>query len=63
MSRESEMRPYDDGVKRLQHRLAGTIALEYASFAVDGSRPDLAMVVYNPATTSDANKILRLMND
>jgi len=57
------MRPYDDGVKRLQHRLAGTIALEYASFAVDGSRPDLAMVVYNPATTSDANKILRLMND
>lgn len=34
----------------------GPIAFEYSSFAVDG-RPDLGMVVYNPATSADADLI------
>ena len=39
--------------KQLRHPLAGLIALEYSAFAVDG-RPDLDMVIYNPATPEDA---------
>jgi hypothetical protein len=37
----------------------GPIALEYSAFAVDG-RPDLSMVVYNPATREDADLIRSL---
>jgi hypothetical protein len=37
----------------------GPIAFEYSAFAVDG-RPDLSMVVYNPATPADAEKISSL---
>ena len=45
-----------EGVKHLRHPEIGPIALEFSSFAVDG-RPDLAMIVYNPATTADAERI------
>jgi hypothetical protein len=34
--------------------------LEYSAFAVDG-RPDLSMVVYNPATRADADLIRSLV--
>jgi hypothetical protein len=34
----------------------GPLAFEFSTFAVDG-RTDLAMVVYNPATPEDAEKI------
>ena len=34
--------------------------MEYSAFAVDG-RPDLAMVVYNPATPEDAERIRALI--
>jgi hypothetical protein len=36
------------------------IAFEYSAFAVDG-RPDLSMVVYNPATATDGDKIASLV--
>jgi hypothetical protein len=36
--------------------ILGPIAFEYSAFAVDG-RPDLSMVVYNPLTPADAEKI------
>jgi len=36
------------------------IALEYSAFAVDG-RPDLGMVIYNPATPADAKRISSLI--
>jgi len=36
------------------------IALEYSTFAVDG-RPDLSLVIYNPATPADAEKIRSLV--
>src|SRR5271167_1172420 len=50
---------HGDGVKHLRHPVLGPIAFEYSAFAVDG-RPDLNMVVYNPATSADAEKIRSL---
>jgi hypothetical protein len=34
--------------------------MEYSAFAVDG-RPDLGMIVYNPVTRSDADRIRSLV--
>jgi len=51
---------YGEGTKQLNHPVAGWLALEYSSFAVD-SRPDLSMVVYNPATPDDASRITALV--
>ena len=48
------------GVKHIRHPIAGPIAFEHSTFAVDG-RPDLGMVVYNPATPADAERIGSLM--
>jgi len=45
-----------DGLKKLHHREIGPIELEFSTFAVDG-RTDLAMVVYNPATSATAERI------
>lgn len=47
-------------VKKLRHPLAGKLSLEYSSFAVQG-RPDLEMVVYNPATPEDALRVRELI--
>jgi hypothetical protein len=44
------------GSRDVRHPLAGLIALEYSPFAVDG-RPDLSMVIYNPAMPADADRI------
>jgi transcriptional regulator with XRE-family HTH domain len=43
-------------VKHINHPALGDFAFEYSAFAVDG-RPDLTMVVYNPASEEDAGKI------
>ena len=43
--------------KLIQHPKFGKLQLDYSSFAVEG-RPDLIMVVYNPATPADL-KIIR----
>ena len=48
------------GRQALRHPVLGPIALEYSAFAVDG-RPDLGMVVYNPATRADADRIRSLI--
>ncbi|BAT18435.1 helix-turn-helix transcriptional regulator [Asaia bogorensis] len=49
-----------EGTKRLQHPAVGLIELEYSGFAVDG-RPDLGLIIYNPATEGDLERIQRLM--
>ncbi|WP_407156983.1 helix-turn-helix transcriptional regulator [Bradyrhizobium sp. STM 3557] len=49
-----------DGTKVLHHPVAGPLSLEFSAFAVDG-RPDLTMVIYNPATRADADKIRALL--
>jgi len=51
---------HGDGVKRMRHPVLGPIALEVSAFAVDGRR-DLALLIYNPATTNDAKKITTLL--
>ena len=54
--RENDVAAHGEGVKRLHHPLLGQIELEYSAFSVDG-RPDLGMLVYNPVTRSDAERI------
>jgi transcriptional regulator with XRE-family HTH domain len=56
MWRDNDVRGHHEEVKHIRHPIVGPIAFEYSVFAVDG-RPDLSMVVYNPLTPADANKI------
>jgi transcriptional regulator with XRE-family HTH domain len=59
--RENDVRStYGEVAKTLRHPRAGLITLEYSAFAVDG-RPDLDMVIYNPATPADADRIRSLV--
>jgi transcriptional regulator with XRE-family HTH domain len=60
MWRDNDVRAHGGGVKHLRHAILGPIAFEYSAFAVDG-RPDLGMVVYNPATPADAERIKSLI--
>jgi transcriptional regulator with XRE-family HTH domain len=61
MWRDNDVRKYGEGVKRVRHPVAGQIAFEYSAFAVDG-RPDLGLVIYNPATAEDAERVRSLIN-
>src|SRR6201993_1502408 len=54
--RDNDVRAHGEGVKHIRHPSLGPLAFEYSAFAVDG-RPDLSMVIYNPATADDAEKI------
>ena len=47
---------HGDAIKRIRHPILGDFAFELSTFAVDG-RTDLAMVVYNPATPADAERL------
>jgi transcriptional regulator with XRE-family HTH domain len=60
MWRDNDVQGHGDGVKVLHHPIAGPLSMEFSAFAVDG-RPDLNMVIYNPATPADADKILALL--
>lgn len=51
---------YGERPKQVVHPIAGLIALEYSAFAVDG-RPDLGMVIYNPATHTDRGLVRALL--
>ena len=58
--RDNNVHVHGEGVKRLRHPILGPIMMEYSAFGVDG-RPDLGMIVYNPATRSDADLIRSLV--
>ena len=60
MWRDNDVQGHGDGVKVLHHPIAGPLSMEFSAFAVDG-RPDLNMVIYNPATPADADKIRALL--
>lgn len=60
MWRDNDVQGHGDGVKVLHHPSAGPLSMEFSAFAVDG-RPDLNMVIYNPATPADADKIRTLL--
>src|ERR1700735_1621283 len=61
MWRENDVRgSHSEAVKHIRHPVLGPLAFEYSAFAVDG-RTDLTMVVYNPATPEDAERINSLL--
>jgi transcriptional regulator with XRE-family HTH domain len=60
MWRDNDVQGHGDGVKVLHHPVAGPLSMEFSAFAVDG-RPDLTMVIYNPATPVDTDKIRALL--
>ncbi|HEY2007672.1 MAG TPA: helix-turn-helix transcriptional regulator [Rhizomicrobium sp.] len=60
MWRDNDVRGHGDGYKVLHHPVAGKLCMEFSGFAVDG-RPDLTMVIYNPATPADADKVRALL--
>jgi transcriptional regulator with XRE-family HTH domain len=57
---ENDVRTHGEGTKTLHHPVAGVIGLEYSAFSIDG-RPDLKLVIYNPATPEDAERIRALL--
>lgn len=52
--------PPGEAIKHIRHPVLGDLAFEYSAFAVDG-RTDLAMIVYNPASQEDAEKIKAML--
>jgi hypothetical protein len=61
MWRDSDVRgAHGEAVKHIRHPVLGPLAFEYSAFSVDG-RTDLSMVIYNPATPADTQKISSLI--
>jgi transcriptional regulator with XRE-family HTH domain len=61
MWRDNDVRAaHGEAVKHIRHPTLGPLAFEYSAFAVDG-RTDLSMVVHNPATPKDAERIKSLL--
>jgi hypothetical protein len=60
MWRDNDVQGHGDGVKVVHHPTAGPLSMGFSGFAVDGW-PDLSMVIYNPATPEDADKIRTLL--
>lgn len=57
----NDVQGHGEGTKQLHHPIAGLLSLEYSAFAVDG-RPDLSLVIYNPATPEDLKRIRSLFS-
>jgi hypothetical protein len=57
---ENEMRSHWVGRKRVAHPRAGTLTLEYSTFAVGGAE-GLSMIVFTPASPADARAIALLL--
>jgi transcriptional regulator with XRE-family HTH domain len=61
MWRDNDVRGHHgEAVKHIRHPTLGEFTFEYSAFAVDG-RTDLTMVVHNPATPEDAERIKSLL--
>jgi transcriptional regulator with XRE-family HTH domain len=60
MWRDNDVRTHGEGTKRIRHPIAGMLAFEYSAFPVDG-RTDLNLVIFNPATPKDVDKIRKLI--
>src|ERR1700677_1877425 len=54
--RDNDGQSHSEGVKHIRHPVLGPIAFKSSGIAVDG-RTGFKMVVYNPATPADAEKI------
>jgi len=51
-----------EAVKQINHPVLGQVGFEYSTFAVDG-RTDLSLLIYNPATPEDAERVASLLRD
>jgi transcriptional regulator with XRE-family HTH domain len=60
--RDNDIASHAGGMKRLRHPELGLIELEFSAFAIDG-RPDLGMIVYNPASPDTARRIRWLIEN
>jgi len=59
--RDNDVAGHADGMKRIRHPEHGLLELEFSAFSVDG-RPDLGMIVYNPASRATARRIEAVMS-
>jgi transcriptional regulator with XRE-family HTH domain len=57
---DNEIAAHHEGLKRIHHPEVGLLELEFSAFAVDG-RPELGMVIYNPASSADAERVRSLI--
>ena len=57
---DNDVVAHGEAVKRIHHPDAGLLELEFSSFAVEG-RPELGMIVYNPASSTDAESLRALI--
>lgn len=60
MWRDNSVHAHGESVKRIMHPVIGPFSFEYSAFGVDG-RTDLTMVIYNPATDADRDKLRAVM--
>ncbi len=58
--RDKDVRNYAGGLKKLRHPIIGPVTFEYSALQVDG-RADLGLVVYNPTTEDDKQRIMTLV--
>ncbi len=56
---ENDVQTPGEGAKTIRHAAVGDITFEFSSFAIDG-RPDLKLMIYNPADDSGLQKMRRL---
>ncbi|PSJ55740.1 helix-turn-helix transcriptional regulator [Kumtagia ephedrae] len=56
---ENDVQATGEGAKTIRHAAVGEITFEFSSFAIDG-RPDLKLMVYNPAGEVDLKKMRQL---
>ncbi|ABI77471.1 putative transcriptional regulator [Hyphomonas neptunium ATCC 15444] len=57
--KENDVLRPGEGTKTILKPKVGEVCLEFSSFAVDG-RPDLKLMIYNPASDADREKIEQL---
>lgn len=57
---DNEVVAHGEGVKCIHHPEAGPLDLEFSSFAVEG-RPELDMIIYNPASPTVAERVRALV--
>jgi transcriptional regulator with XRE-family HTH domain len=57
---DNDVVAHGEGVKRINHPDAGLLELDFSSFAVEG-RPELGMIIYNPASPHDAERLRALI--
>ncbi|MFL9841118.1 helix-turn-helix transcriptional regulator [Sphingomonas sp. ST-64] len=57
---DNDVVAHGEGVKCIRHPEAGTLDLEFSSFAIEG-RPELGMIIYNPASPADAERLRKFL--